>query len=66
MITDKQKKMIEDLLDQLSDMDCYDYHDIEYWKLSKQDASKLINKMLDKIDENDFSFEAWYEDNIDY
>ena len=54
MITDKQKETIESLLDQLSDMDCYAYHDIEYWKLSKQDASKLISEMLDKIDELDY------------
>lgn len=50
MITDKQKQTISDLIDQLIDMDCDDYNDIEYWKLSKQDASKLISEMLDKIE----------------
>lgn len=50
MITDKQKQTISDLIDQLIDMDCDDYNNIEYWKLSKQDASKLISKMLDKIE----------------
>ena len=50
MITDKQKDTISDLIDQLIDMDCDDYNNIEYWKLSKQDASKLISEMLDKIE----------------
>lgn len=50
MITDKQKQTISDLIDQLIDMDCDDYNDIEYWKLNKQDASKLISEMLDKIE----------------
>lgn len=50
MITDKQKQTISDLIDQLIDMDCDDYNNIEYWKLSKQDASKLISEMLDKIE----------------
>lgn len=50
MITDKQKQTISDLIDQLIDMDCDDYNDIEYWKLSKQDASKLISEMLDKME----------------
>lgn len=54
MLTARQKQTIEDLLDQLIDMDCEDYNDIEYWKLSKQDASKLISEMLDKIDELDY------------
>lgn len=53
MITDKQKDTIESLIDQLNDIDCCDFNNIEYWKLSKQDASKLINKLLDKIDELD-------------
>lgn len=50
MITDKQKDTISDLIDQLIDMDCDDYNDIEYWKLSKKDASELISEMLDKIE----------------
>lgn len=50
MITDKQKDMISDLLDQLCDLGCDEFDNIEYWKLSKQEASKLISKMLDKIE----------------
>lgn len=54
MLTDKQKDMISDLLDQLCDLGCDEFDNIEYWKLSKQDASKLINKMLDKIEYLDY------------
>ena len=50
MLTDKQKDMISDLLDQLCDLGCDEFDNIEYWKLSKQEASKLINKMLNKIE----------------
>ena len=50
MITDKQKDTISDLIDLLIDMDCDDYSDLEYWKLSKKDASELISEMLDKIE----------------
>lgn len=62
MLTDKQRNTISDLIDQLNDMDCEDYNDIEYWKLSKQDAAKLISEMLDKIDEIDYINEADYYD----
>ena len=51
MLTDKQKDMISDLLDQLCDLGCDEFDNIEYWKLSKQEASKLISKMLDKIED---------------
>lgn len=54
MLTDKQKETIENLLDTLVDMGCGDFNEIDYWNLSKQDASKLISEMLDKIDEIDF------------
>lgn len=54
MLTDKQKDMISDLLDQLCDLGCDEFDNIYYWKLSKQDASKLINKMLDKIEYLDY------------
>lgn len=54
MLTDKQKDMISDLLDQLCDLGCDEFDSIEYWKLSKQEASKLINKMLNKIEELDY------------
>lgn len=54
MLTDKQKDMISDLLDQLCDLGCDEFDNIEYWKLSKQEASKLISKMLDKIDYLDY------------
>ena len=64
--TDKQKDFIYDLLDQLSDMgiykDCYD--DIRIEQLSKSDAQKLIQELLNEVESNDFSFESWYEDNI--
>lgn len=54
MLTDKQKETILDLLDQLCDLGCDEFDNIEYQKLSKQDASKLISKMLDKIDYLDY------------
>jgi DNA-binding MarR family transcriptional regulator len=54
MLTDKQKDMISDLLDQLCDLGCDEFDNIEYWKLSKQEASKLISKMLDKIEYLDY------------
>lgn len=54
MLTDKQKDMISNLLDQLCDLGCDEFDNIEYWKLSKQEASKLINKMLNKIDDLDY------------
>ena len=54
MLTDKQKDMISDLLDQLCDLGCDEFDNIEYWKLSKQEASKLINKMLNKIEYLDY------------
>ena len=66
MITDKQKDLISDLLDQLDDMGINDYDSIEYWKLSKQDAAKLIGKLIDEIQNNDFSFESWYESEMDF
>lgn len=54
MLTDKQRQTIEYLLDTLCDMGCDEFANIDYRKLSKQDASKLISKMLDKIDEIDY------------
>ena len=65
MITDKQKHLIEDLLDQLVDMGIYTYDNIEYWKLSKQDAAKLIGELMDEIESNYFSFESWYESEVE-
>lgn len=68
LLTDKQKDFIETLLDELLDLGDDSYNDIEYWKLSKQDATELIMKLKNLIDdhengiyENDYSFEAWYE-----
>lgn len=54
MLTDKQMQTIENLLDTLCDMGCDDFYEIDYRNLSKQDASKLISKMLDKIDKINF------------
>ena len=54
MLTDKQKDMISGLLDRLCDLGCDEFDNIEYQKLSKQDASKLIDKMLDKIEYLDY------------
>lgn len=54
MLTDKQMQTIENLLDTLCYMGCDDFYEIDYRNLSKQDASKLISEMLDKIDEIDF------------
>ena len=49
MITDKQKQFIETLIDSLMDY-TDEYNNIEYWKLSKQDATKLIKEMKDELD----------------
>lgn len=51
LLTERQKETIEDLIDQLKDNDCYDYDDIEYWKLSKQEASELIKELINKNDD---------------
>lgn len=50
MITNKQKEFIETLLDELIDYGDDSFNDIEYWKLSKQDAAKLIKEMKDELD----------------
>ena len=49
MITDKQKEFIETLIDDLMDY-TDEYNNIEYWKLSKQDATKLIKEMKNELD----------------
>ena len=49
MITDKQKEFIETLIDELMDY-TDEYNNIEYWKLSKQDATKLIKEMKNELD----------------
>ncbi len=54
MLTAKQKDMISGLLDRLCDLGCDEFDNIEYQKLSRQDASKLIDKMLDKIEYLDY------------
>lgn len=51
MITDKQKEFIETLLDELIDYGDDSFNDIEYWKLSKQDATKLIKEMKSLVDD---------------
>lgn len=50
MITDKQKEFIETLNDELIDYGNDIYNDIDYSKLSKQEASKLIQEMKDELD----------------
>ena len=59
MITDKQKEFIESLIDQLNDFDDYDYNDIEYWKLSKMDATKLIKELKDKL--SDYIYDIGFD-----
>lgn len=49
MITDKQKEFIETLIDDLMDY-TDEYNNIEYWKLSKQDATKLIKELKNELD----------------
>ena len=49
MITDKQKEFIETLLDDLMDY-TDEYNNIEYWRLSKQDATKLIKELKNELD----------------
>ena len=62
MITDKQKEFIETLLDDLMDY-TDEYNDIEYWKLSKQDATKLIKEL--KNERDGYLFTDEYDDYID-
>ena len=63
MITDKQKEFIETLLDELIDFGDDSYNNIEYWKLSKQDATKLIKELKNLVDEYESEF---YDDRYDY
>ena len=60
--TDRQKELIEDLLSQVEDYEKYEKININ--NLSKQDASKLIDELFDKIE--DCRFELWYEMETDY
>lgn len=63
MITDKQKEFIEQLLDELIDFGDDSYNNIEYWKLSKQDATKLIKELKSLVEDYQNEF---YEDRYDY
>ncbi|MEE3417785.1 MAG: hypothetical protein VZQ62_00430 [Methanosphaera sp.] len=63
MITDKQKEFIETLIDNLMDY-TDEYNNIEYWKLSKQDATKLIKEMKNELD--GYLFIDEYHDYVDY
>ena len=56
MITDKQKEFIETLLDELIDFGDDSYNNIEYWKLSKQDATKLIKELKSLVDDYESDF----------
>lgn len=62
MITDKQKEFIETLIDNLMDY-TDEYNNIEYWKLSKQDATKLIKELKNELD--GYLFTDEYDDYID-
>lgn len=62
MITDKQKEFIETLIDSLMDY-TDEYNNIEYWKLSKQDATKLIKELKNELD--GYLFTDEYDDYID-
>ena len=64
MITDKQKEFIESLIDQLNDFDDYDFNKIEYWKLSKQDAAKLIKKLNSRL--SDYIYDIGFDPSWDY
>ena len=58
MITDKQKEFIETLMDDLLDY-TDEYNNIEYWKLSKQDASKLIEEMKNELFDYHYTDECY-------
>lgn len=64
MISDKQREFIESLIDQLNDFDDYTYNKIEYWKLSRQDATKLIKELKSKI--SDYIYDIGYDPSWDY
>ena len=61
LLTDKQKEFIETLMDDLLDY-TDEYNNIEYWKLSKQDATKLIQKMKNELYGYRFTDEYDYVD----
>lgn len=63
LLTDKQKEFIESLIDSLMDY-TDEYNDIEYWKLSKQDATKLIKKLKNELD--GYLFTDEYDDYTHY
>ena len=63
MITDKQKEFIETLIDELMDF-TDEYNDIEYWKLSRQDATKLIKELKDKL--SDYIYDIGFDPSWDY
>ena len=66
MITDKQKEFIETLIDSLMDY-TDEYNNIEYWNLSKQDATKLIKELKNELDSYLFTYECDdYIDSMDY
>ena len=56
MITDKQKEFIKTLIDEVMDF-TDEYNNIEYWKLSKQDATKLIKKLKNELDGYSFTYD---------
>ena len=70
MITEKQKRMIELLLDELLDYNVFQYENVKYWEMTKQEASKFISKLMNKLNKikyfgEDYSFEAWYEHEVE-
>lgn len=64
MLTDKQKDFIEELLDELIDFGDDSYNDVEYWKLSKQDATKLIKNLKSLVDDYELDFWRYDYDDI--
>lgn len=56
LLTDKQKEFIEHLLDELIDFGDDSYNNIEYWKLRKQDATKLIKELKSLVEDYESDF----------
>ena len=67
LLTDKQKEFIESLLDELTDFGEDRYQDLEYWKLSKQDATKFIKELKSLVDDYESDFYRYdYGDDPSY
>ena len=65
LLTERQRETIENLIEQLEDNDCFDYSNMSYQNLSKEDASNLINELINRVDDVMLEgYESPYYDNF--